>query len=404
MRATPGPEPRRPAAALLAAALLCAATAGAAAQGPADPRLRQIERRLADIQDRDRLLVQDRTALQRELAGLREDLALAAMRLRDIERHLPALDARRAALAAEIDGVARDLAARRVRLGETALALARAARVSPEALVLAGRGPLDAARAGRLLAHALPFLDAEVRQLAARGETLEAGRARLAIEDAALAATRAELEAGRERLEEMIERRGRLVAALDGERAALALRAGLLGREATTRRDALQRAAEHARAEAQALAAARAAEAVAAALARPFAEALGRAHPPVLGRPVSGWGDTEGNGRIRRGISFATTPFATVVAPWHGTIAYAGPFRGYGAILIVESSDGYHWFIAGLDRLDVAHGQAVLAGEPVGRVGAAGRPDPTIYVELRRNGQPIDPGPWLAAPNGRMSG
>jgi septal ring factor EnvC (AmiA/AmiB activator) len=170
------------------------------------------------------------------------------------------------------------------------------------------------------------------------------------------------------------------------------------------RRGALDRAAERARAEAEALAAAQAAAAAAATLARPFADALGRAHPPVEGRMLGGWGDADGNGRIRRGISLAAKPFATVVAPWHGTIAYAGPFRGYGAILIVESSDGYHWFIAGLDRLDVAHGQAVLAGEPVGRVGAAGRPDPTIYVELRRNGQPIDPGPWLAAPNGRMSG
>lgn len=404
MRAPPGPEPARLAAALLAATLLCAATGGAAAQSPGDPRLRQIERRLTDIQDRDRLLVQDRAALQRELAGLREDMVLAVARLRDIEQRLPVLDARRAALAAAIDETAQDLAARRVRLGETALALARAARLPPEALALAGRAALDAARAGRLLAHALPALDAEVRQMAARAEALEAGRVRLAAEDAALTATRAEFEAGRERLEEMIERRGRLVAALDGERAALALRAGLLGREATARRETLQRAAELARAEAQALAAARAAEALATALSRPFADALGRAHPPVQGRAVSGWGDTEGNGRLRRGISFATTPFATVVAPWHGTVAYAGPFRGYGAILIVESSDGYHWFIAGLDRLDVAHGQAVLAGEPVGRVGAAGRPDPTIYVELRRNGQPIDPGPWLAAPNGRMSG
>ena len=389
---------------LVAAALLVGAAADARAQAPTDPRLRQIERRLADIHDRDRLLVQDRAALHRELAGLREDLVLAAARLRDIESQLPGLATRRAALASEIDAAAGDLATRRARLGDATRALALAARLPPEALLLSERAPLDAARAGRLLALALAGLDAETRALADRAASLEAARARLAAEDAALDAARAESAAGHLRLEEMIDRRSRLVAALDGERAALALRAGLLGREMAARRDALDRAAERARAEAEALAVAQAAAAAAATLARPFADALGRAHPPVEGRMLGGWGDADGNGRIRRGISLAAKPFATVVAPWHGTIAYAGPFRGYGAILIVESSDGYHWFIAGLDRLDVAHGQAVLAGEPVGRVGAAGRPDPTIYVELRRNGQPIDPGPWLAAPNGRMSG
>ena len=119
---------------------------------------------------------------------------------------------------------------------------------------------------------------------------------------------------------------------------------------------------------------------------------------------ISSWGDAEGNGRIRRGLTFAAAPHATVVAPWHGLVAYAGPFRGYGSILIVESGDGYHWFIAGLGRLDVVQGQPVLAGEPLGRAAAAGGGDATIYVELRRNGQPVDPGPWLAAPNGRMTG
>ena len=93
-----------------------------------------------------------------------------------------------------------------------------------------------------------------------------------------------------------------------------------------------------------------------------------------------------------------------VVSPWHGTIAYAGLFRGYGVILIVETSDGYHWLIAGLGRLDVGPGQTVRAGEPVGTASNGGPDKPLVYVELRRSGQPIDPGPWLAAPNGKVSG
>ena len=93
-----------------------------------------------------------------------------------------------------------------------------------------------------------------------------------------------------------------------------------------------------------------------------------------------------------------------MVAPWDGIVAFAGPFRGYGVVLILQHSDGYHSLIAGLGRLDVAPGQPVAAGEPVGRTLADGSAAPGVYLELRRNGQPIDPLPWLAAPNGKVSG
>ena len=68
-------------------------------------------------------------------------------------------------------------------------------------------------------------------------------------------------------------------------------------------------------------------------------------------------------------------------------------FRSYGLLLIVDCGDGYHFVLAGLDRLDASAGQRVLAGEPVGTAGwaaeqAAGVP---LYLELRRNGQPVDP-------------
>ena len=128
------------------------------------------------------------------------------------------------------------------------------------------------------------------------------------------------------------------------------------------------------------------------------------ARAPVEGRAILAWGQASAAGQPHRGVSYEAASQATVVSPWHGTIVYAGPFRGYGVILIVESGDGYHWLISGLGRLDVTPGQAVRAGEPVGLASAGGPTKPVVYVELRRNGQPIDPGPWLAAPNGKVSG
>ena len=87
-------------------------------------------------------------------------------------------------------------------------------------------------------------------------------------------------------------------------------------------------------------------------------------------------------------------------------MAHAGPFRGYGQLLIINAGNGYHIVLAGLGHIDVATGQPVLAGEPIGEMGdgnllttevakttSAG---PVLYVEFRKDGSAINPGPWWA--------
>ncbi|WP_245986647.1 murein hydrolase activator EnvC family protein [Azospirillum thermophilum] len=90
------------------------------------------------------------------------------------------------------------------------------------------------------------------------------------------------------------------------------------------------------------------------------------------------------------------------MAPQAGSIMFAGPFKGYGQILIVEHGNGYHSLIAGLGRIDTAVGKRVAAGEPVGLMPADGSPD--LYFELRRNGQPINPQRGFGAPEGKGQG
>ena len=90
-----------------------------------------------------------------------------------------------------------------------------------------------------------------------------------------------------------------------------------------------------------------------------------------------------------------------MVAPCGGRVAFAAPFRSYGLLLIVDCGGGYHAVLAGFDRLDAKVGQQVAAGEPVGVMpgwepGASGK-RPSLYVELRRAGQPVNPAPWLRA-------
>jgi septal ring factor EnvC (AmiA/AmiB activator) len=125
---------------------------------------------------------------------------------------------------------------------------------------------------------------------------------------------------------------------------------------------------------------------------------------PAVGRISGQYGDTLQPGTTRKGIDIETHEGAQVVAPFDGKVVFAGPFRAYGLLLIIEHSEGYHSLLAGMSRIDAEVGQRVLSGEPVGVMGAATDAQPTLYVELRRNGQPINPLPWLAARKGKANG
>jgi murein hydrolase activator len=130
------------------------------------------------------------------------------------------------------------------------------------------------------------------------------------------------------------------------------------------------------------------------------AQPHGQLIAPVAGTIVRAWGDATEGGPAN-GISYRAPPAARVVAACSGRVAFAAPFRSYGLLLIVDCGGGYHTVLAGLDRLDVKVGQAVAAGEPIGVMpgwepGTSGN-RPALYVELRRDGQPVNPAPWLRA-------
>lgn len=133
----------------------------------------------------------------------------------------------------------------------------------------------------------------------------------------------------------------------------------------------------------------------------PFAQARGRLPRPVQGKRVIGFGERAHTNRSS-GVVFETRSGAQVVSPMDGWIVFAGVFRSYGQILIINGGDGYHMLLAGLSQIDVQLGQFVLAGEPVGlmtgapRGGKAKPPAnaPVLYVELRKDGRSIDPDPW----------
>lgn len=133
-------------------------------------------------------------------------------------------------------------------------------------------------------------------------------------------------------------------------------------------------------------------------------DARGMFNFPAIGKLVRRFGQTTAPGVTAKGILIETRSAAQIVAPYDGRVAFAGPFRDYGQLLIISHGEGYHTLLAGLGRIDAKVGQWVSAGEPVGVMMSSADERPNLYVELRRNGRPINPLPWLAAGNTKVQG
>ena len=139
----------------------------------------------------------------------------------------------------------------------------------------------------------------------------------------------------------------------------------------------------------------------------PFGKAKHTLSLPVRGKQLRRFGDKDKYGSSSKGISIQTRANAQITSPSDGWIAYAGKFRSYGQLLIINAGGGYHILLAGLDRIDVKTSQFVLAGEPIGvmqepdglspdqgKQRAKKASKPVLYVEFRKDGRPIDPAPW----------
>lgn len=395
-----------------------------AADSSAENRLDAVERAVEESREAERELATRAEALARQLAGLRLQLVATASRTQDDEERVSSLEARLAGLedlstakAAALDRQRDDLAAL---LG----ALQRLARTPPEALLVLPGTPTDTVRSGRLLAAMMPPIEAKAAALARELDEIAELRAQTEAERRSLDTAQEALAADRERLAGLIARRGTLLQETETAHEQAAERTARLSREARDLRELLRaiaaertakEAAERTAREAAARASLRPRPAGPPAAAQPqpspppadfrrFGEAQGHVTPPVRGQIVLSFGQAGQGGQSHRGITIETRPDARVVAPFDGQIVFNGPFRGYGQILIIEHSDGYHTLLTGLGRIDVAVGQWVAAGEPVATAPGPESGSGQVYLELRRNGQPINPLPWLATWSEKVSG
>jgi septal ring factor EnvC (AmiA/AmiB activator) len=404
---------RRPDLAILAALLVAAPSSFAFAADPPERRLEQIERSLGWERDRLQRLSRESEYQARELETLRTRAIAVATSLQESEDTLTGLERRLHELAADAEAKEKSFAQRRVELARLVAELGRISRQPPEAALVLPSSPLEAVRTAKLLAALTPALRDQASALAAEVDSLQKARIAADTQRQNVANAAEKLAAERETLDGLIAKRTKVLSEAEVAERGSAARLERLAREAQDVRELVERlSAERAanearsRAESEAAAPTPREPQVAARMppppARPFGE--GSVVPPVHGRILLSFGQPSEGGQPHRGLTIETRPGARLVAPLDGKIVFAGPFRTYGLILIIEHSEGYHTLLAGLGRIDGTVGQTVSTGEPVGIAGSAETGNPSIYVELRRNGQPIDPLPWLAPRNEKVSG
>jgi septal ring factor EnvC (AmiA/AmiB activator) len=427
--------------ACLFAVLAAVPDASAAEKSGLGERLREVERELEAGRRQEEELRRKAEALDEEVQRLRADSVAAARAAQDHETRIAALEERLAGLDRTAADLAGELKARRDQFAGVLAALERMARFPAEALIAQPLTPSDTVRSAILLRAAVPLIEGRAQNLRSELAALADTRRAIAASKAELAAATGELEKERRRLDQLATRRDAVLGRTRAESEKAAARVAALAGEAHSLKELFERLekerAERQRREEETRAAEtrrRAEEeekrrraapkeaspapsrqaavpparppahATRPPTGRPISQARGTLPFPARGRIVSQYGQALETGLTQKGIVIEARSGAQVVAPYNGQVVFAGPFRGYGQLLIIEHGEGYHSLLAGMGRIDGLIGQWVVAGEPVG---VMGRPDdgkPALYVEFRRNGQPINPLPWLASSNGKASG
>jgi septal ring factor EnvC (AmiA/AmiB activator) len=390
--------------------------------------LRQLEEALAASGESRRRLEAEISELKGDAARLKAELINTAERTRAAEERIKTVEQRLQTLTASETAIRRSLGARRRVIGEVLAALQRMGRRPPPAVLVRPEDMLAAIRTAMLLGTVVPELRAETDMLATDLAELVRLQAAIAADRETFGRELAGLLHEQERLEALTAARQERMAQAQQSFAGERERAAGLAREAKTLKELIDGMERELSATRQATEDAKRAaetqtretrERFAAAAFRdparlapkvPFSEARGLLPRPVSGQTIRQFGVEDGYGGMTRGISIVARGGAVVTSPADGWVVFAGPFRSFGRLLIINVGSGYYLLLAGMDHINVEVGQFVLAGEPVATMGeasslspAAGSVetnDPVLYVEFRKDGGSIDPGPWWAKSQG----
>ena len=385
-------------------------------------RLDEAEKALRAGKRKAEELKRQASQLEREMTAIHQGLVAAARIIQDYEQRVAKIKQRLAELDSQQAEKETTLKGQRAKMGRVLVALQRVARYPPVALIAQRVSPADTVRSAILLRATVSEFGLRARRMRDDIQALNAAKAEALEQRTELARISDGLENQRSSLRNMLGQKSRLRRRTVAKSVAAERQVKKLAYEAASlrelivrlelmrkKREAEARSWEDAKGKHKNLTAAGVPskperDPPSGVTGKPITLARGTLRYPVVGKLVERYGQTSEGGLTANGITIVTSLGAQVVAPYEGRVVFAGKFRGYGQLLIIEHSEGYHSLLAGMARIDTLNGQWVLVGEPVGVMGRAEGKRPSLYVELRQNGQPKNPLPWLAAHKDKVSG
>lgn len=379
----------------------------------ADPSatLGEVEQNLKDSQSHQATLTADIETAVKAQSEISDKLIALAKTLENQQTAAQTADAKISQLASESIIIRSSLAEKQDQLSELLAGLQRLEQNPPPALVVEPSNILEALRGAMMFGAVVPEMRDQAFELQTNLKRLEAIKTETEDSIKSLTEAQAALKISRAELEKLQIEKKALAATSARDLETEKLRYADLANQAKTLKQLLAAIEdEKKRAEALKTAEAKAREEAESLKAKPlmvFSQSKGKLDYPAQGEVLKQFGQDNGLGTTLEGLALATQPKSNVISPVDAKIEFAGPFRSYGQLLILNAGEGYLLLLAGMNQISAEIGQTVRAGEPLGTMGVGpssvaligndiNNAQPVLYVEFRKNNEPVDPSPWWA--------
>lgn len=331
----------------------------------------------------------ERKSVRQDVSNLKKKLAKTARDAQSVESELTRLEQDAEALTRRADLLKTQISEDRAQYVELLAALQRLEASPPPNLALSPKNAKRAADAGLLMATLSDQLKQRAEALSLNLTALNVTKSQILIKQDELSQTRSKLDRETTQITAGLGQKSKLEAKLSDERKVAAAEADKLAAESKNLLELIAKLEREAMKVVPRPKPGRKAtpKVVLPKGTKRFAEAKGNMLRPVSGRLLKKFG------RGEKGLTYTGRPSGKVLAPYAGRVEFSGPFKNYDQVVILNVGDGYFVLLTGLDDLYIGAGDTVRRGEPVGAL--PNRTGVELYIELRRDGSPVDPAPWM---------
>lgn len=400
---------------LLAALMLLAPCLSAAAE-PSSKDLRRMEEQVAKQTAESERLAQEAKQINQEIDSISRKMVNYANLIQNNEEKISSMETELQQLQTELSSAEAEFSIEDENLIKTLSALQNLALKPTESLFVQPLTPVEIIRSAMLLRETVPYLEQNAQRIKGKLEQIEKQKQKVENQFNQIKKRKQTLENEHAELKSLAQKKSALRKSIEKQSAAAKKKVAQLASQAQDLRDLLnklekerlvQKRRQEQEAEKKRLAEERRKKQEESQradliklkpqaikeLGEGFIQAKGKLPMPARGRIVTRYGEETSKGVSSKGIIVKTRPQAQVISPFDGNVIFAGPFRGYGNLIIIEHGAGYLSLLAGLDSIDCELGQMLLAGEPVGQM-----PDSSeskLYIEIRKDNHPINPLTWI---------